>query len=69
MEHILRRTRTSKLKDETKINYLRRELGPEVEKWLSDLPLTEEFNLEGGRKLLDVTQLQRKISVSNAVNK
>ena len=70
LEHILRRTRTSKLKDETKINYLRRELGPEVEKWLSDLPLTEEFNMEpGGRKLLDVTQLQRKISVSNAVNR
>ena len=27
------------VKDETKISYLRRELGPQVDRWLSDLPL------------------------------
>ena len=39
LEHVLRRTRTSKLKDETKISFLRKQLGGQVEKWLEDLPI------------------------------
>ena len=39
LEHILRRTRTSKLKDETKISFLRKQLGGQVDKWLDDLPI------------------------------
>ena len=48
LEHILRRSTTSKLKEETKISFLREKLGPEVDKWLSEIPSarssgTEEF--------------------------
>ena len=39
LEHVLRRTRTSKLKDETKISFLRKQLGAQVDKWLDDLPI------------------------------
>ena len=39
LEHVLRRTRTSKLKDETKISFLRKQLGAQVDKWLEDLPI------------------------------
>ena len=48
LEHILRRSTTSKLKEETKISFLKEKLGPEVDKWLSEIPSarssgTEEF--------------------------
>ena len=67
LEHILRRTRTSKMKDETKISYLKRELGQEVERWLSDLPMpTEE---DSKQRKLDILEMNRKLSVANFVNK
>ena len=46
LEHILRRTRTSKLKDETKISFLRKQLGGQVDKWLDDLPIRKVINYQ-----------------------
>ena len=46
LEQILRRTRTSKLKDETKISFLRKQLGGQVDSWLEDLPIRKEIVLE-----------------------
>ena len=46
LEHILRRTRTSKLKDETKISFLRKQLGAQVDKWLDDLPIRKVINYQ-----------------------
>ena len=67
LEHILRRTRTSKLKDETKISYLRRELGPEAEKWLMDLPVSNPDDVNIHRNKLDLTEINRKLSIGNVV--
>ena len=66
LEHILRRTRTSKMKEETKLSYLRRELGPEVEKWLADLPPTPG-NI-GGKKV-NIDDINRRISVANIIKR
>ena len=66
LEHILRRTRTSKMKEETKISYLRRELGPEVEKWLADIPLVAG-DLETRR--VNIGDINRRISVTNMVKR
>ena len=48
LEHILRRSTTAKLKEESKISFLREQLGHEVDKWLSEIPSarssgTDEF--------------------------
>ena len=66
LEHILRRTRTSKMKEETKISYLRRELGPEVEKWLADLPLPPGA---AGTKMVNIEDINRRISVANIIKR
>ena len=66
LEHILRRTRTSKMKEETKLSYLRRELGPEVEKWLADLPLPPG---EAGTKMVNIEDINRRISVANIIKR
>ena len=66
LEHILRRTRTSKMKEETKLSYLRRELGPEVEKWLADLPLAPG-DISG--KKVNIEDINRRISVANIIKR
>ena len=66
LEHILRRTRTSKMKEETKLSYLRRELGPEVEKWLADLPIPPG---DASRKIVNIEDINRRISVANIIKR
>ncbi len=66
LEHILRRTRTSKMKEETKLSYLRRELGPEVEKWLADLPIPPG---DASRKMVNIEDINRRISVANIIKR
>ena len=44
-------------------------MGPEVEKWLTDIPVSNPDDVNIQRNKLDLSEINRKLSIANVVKR